>query len=274
MKKTRIFPVLLLVAVFLTSCEWMWWINPGPPEPDNLFLTGECLGSTELIYIPYYASRDDDYLEEWKCFPFVFHLDTANVQRYKERPLFKSDPAFHIPSDELFKSFGKKSFVKSDFFDSFDKIREGRSYFEITTLLYNGGLSLTADVDFAGHPAGEELAPFIVSHPSVNHPSSWTGVCSTIEPLLSAPGNTKEKLSPILDIPLDYECLLESGIEIGLPVGDYTRVVERVTFTLKIPVRVVYYLQWLEDKHSNPNAPVPYKDEVLTCKFYTDIGFR
>ena len=107
-------------------------------------------------------------------------------------------------------------------YDSFASSWSG-SNFSLVTILYNGGISLKADREFAGFQPGEDLGPAL----------RCAGIWS-----------------------------------------DYAFIDEHVTFDLEIPVRVVMYLGWLNDKLSNPAAPVPYKDEVLHCRFTTPFGLR
>jgi hypothetical protein len=56
--------------------------------------------------------------------------------------------------------------------------------------------------------------------------------------------------------------------------GAMQKVSETVTFELKIPVKVVMYLNWLNDKISDPDAPVPYEERELYCKFTTDFNLK
>ena len=65
-----------------------------------------------------------------------------------------------------------------------------------------------------------------------------------------------------------------TGILFNIPLGDYEVVDEYVRFDLNIPVKVVYYLHWLNDRLTDPDAAVPYTDEVLHCSFCTEYGLR
>ena len=42
--------------------------------------------------------------------------------------------------------------------------------------------------------------------------------------------------------------------------------------SLEIPVKVVMYLNWLDDRITDPNAPIPYREDVLRCEFTVDKG--
>ena len=61
--------------------------------------------------------------------------------------------------------------------------------------------------------------------------------------------------------------MAEESISFSVPMGDFKVIAEPVTFELNIPVKIVMYLQWLNDKIADPNALVPYKEEVLYCRF-------
>lgn len=211
---------------------------------------GECLKSNKLIC----TRAADAYLKEGKLiFSFVPDLDCE---------LNRVDRKFYnkIPSDGFFGSFGEKSaIVKREYkkrLDSYNKkYRESNFNFHETdiTILYNGGFSLIANTDFAGVPAGEELAGLMeighLHNRNVNH--------------FIDPGFT-----------LDYEGMLVDGFSFEIPVGDFSLVGEHVKFLLKVPVKVVYYLHWLYDLTEDPNAPVLYKDEVLTCSFVSSQSLK
>ena len=63
-------------------------------------------------------------------------------------------------------------------------------------------------------------------------------------------------------------------ISFSIPMEQYQLTDEKVTFELNVPVKVVKYLTWLNDKITDPDAPVPYEEEVLHCRFTTDYGLR
>ena len=73
-------------------------------------------------------------------------------------------------------------------------------------------------------------------------------------------------ISPIVEALNNYDCFWDF-IQVCIPVLDSKEVVEGITFTLTIPVKVGLYLTWLNDKLSDPDAPFPYYDDTLTCTF-------
>lgn len=118
-----------------------------------------------------------------------------------------------------------------------------REEIPVVTILYNGGVSFVANKDFAGVPAGKDLSEIIVSDPYLTDFGLYPG------------------------IPLDYKSMPGESVSFSVPLDDFTVVKEPVTFELNIPVKVVMYLRWLNDRLIDPSAPVPYKEEVLHCRF-------
>ena len=74
----------------------------------------------------------------------------------------------------------------------------------------------------------------------------------------------------------DYKYYLGTTFSIMLEMEEtgLEDVYESVSFSLSMPVQVGLYLTWLNDKISDPDAPFPYRDEVLTCTFSIDRGLR
>ena len=261
----KIHHLLLTICtmLFICSCELpaISWV---PPETSTL-LTGESLAGTELSYIKpeteYIQVRNDRF-----C--FSFKVDLSNYIKEKKN----RNHNIVIPSDELFSAFGSnKKAVKNEYdrihqdvFNTFNNYigeRRGTESMNVVTILYNGGITLTCQSEFAGCPAGENIARFFSEE-------------SSEDPIIAPWFNTPSNLVGGLEIPLDYISMTGEIISFSIPVGDYELVKTGANFRLEIPVRVVYYLQGLNDKNSNPDAAVPYKDEVLTCSFRSQWTLR
>ena len=273
MKATR-YTLLICVSSLMISCT-----NPlrlgDTPIVDMHFIPGECLNSYELSY-----TKKQQYQIEQNSYIFAVQLDLTDhvVDNRPYDSSFYGEATFDMPADSLFRQFGvNRKKVKQAYRESFDTMREywitGVIHtwigFDFTTVLYTGGLSLTADKPFAGHPAGEDLAPYLECHPSRR------GVVFEVEDPIVAPKYcSKEIMGVPLDIPLDYVCLMGTKMDFCLPIGDCEVIKEYVTFHIEIPVRNVKYLTWLNDQISNPSAPVPYEDGVLTCTFTTQYGLK
>lgn len=255
----------LVMLLCLTSCGWFW--RGSEPTVYQYFLPGECLSSTELTFESSLNRVEKDRL----IFVFRPAISDYDVEE------FKYDIHRYVPSQELLKAFGKnKDRVAEAYVNTFDKCYsfiseklDALSEFSVLTALYSGDLSLTADRDFAGIKAGANLAPMIIGTP-FNDSHLWGK-----DAVIADGSNLAENLGRVLDLPEDYECLLEADmLAFSIPIGDNELIEETVNFEMKIPVRVVNYLQWLNDRISDPDAPVPYKEEVLHCRFSTKFHLR
>lgn len=240
------------------------------------FLPGECLADTKLQAFPAtevverFGIKTGSELGQvkyynFKYFDFYFAL---SISSYKSKSL-GGGYLRHTPSDELFDSFGKNSSaVKAKFNDVVESVESlGRPnaniQVDLITVLFNHGeISLIADKDFAGHPAGENLGPYLVSR----YPGA--------PPIFVPEENSKDCMGTALGLPLDYEYCMATEFGFAIPADNLELVEEIVHFKLEIPVKVVIYLQWMNDLLSNPDAPVPYKDEVLYSSFATKYNLK
>ena len=247
----------IVAACFAASGRW----------PDNIeFLTGECLQNTEMTYV----HRDwGVWKDDLSKGVFYFFFDINDIMTYK---LDQVTPfTYHVsPPNDVFKSFGKnKKIVKEEYqavFHTLEELYEEGSLVDISvsTILYKEGLSLVANKKFAQYPAGENLAKYLIVPDSLGS-----------DFYMRSKYNSPEKYGKVLDIPLDYSYLLPcSTLALALPVTGTKVDWGNVTFELTIPVKVVNYLQWINDKISNSDAPVPYTEEVLYCTFTTKLNFK
>lgn len=246
--------MVLAMMVCLVSCNKFY---PGSRAAiGKKLLTGECLASAEMSYNEVYRST----MVNENRFIFGFSLDLSDY----EHETIRFMEYRYIPSDDIFKSFGKnRKAVKNAFETIFDRCDNDLSRkhrdFSVVTILYDGGISLTANKEFAGYPAGEDLAPAIEDVEAGHFHPEWY---------------LAENVGTIFEIPLDYLKLLDMVISFSIPMEQYQLTDEKVTFELNVPVKVVKYLTWLNDKITDPDAPVPYEEEVLHCRFTTDYGLR
>lgn len=263
--------LLLVMLPLVVSC---WFVGAGFPGIRYIrLLTGECLNSTELSY---YLPDGEDQQVYGNSFSFGFTFDLSSKTEKTDMMgwIYRV-----IPSDEIFETFGDgRKKVRKEyeaFYDLYPVYQP--EYFDnddgIITILYNGGISLIADKEFAGYAAGEELGHLITY---VYNPGDEDVILKYgNDPVIACPTNLRDNINPFLNIPLDYISVAEgSGIAFNIPMKNFKLTDEKVTFELKIPVKVVMYLNWLNDKISDPDAPVPYKDEVLHCRFTTRYGLR
>ena len=267
--------LLLTICLMLSicSCE-LPAIDKATDDPaTSLLLTGESLSSTKLSYI---EPTDDDQVL-FDRFTFSFTLTFSNDVKVKK----DNGAQFNVvPSGELFSSFGSN---KKAIMDEFDRIHQevcdnylsvyrgaGRYSFDVMTILYNGGISLTCESEFAGHAAGENLASVITCFPRYDYLVKQSGE----NPIIAGGFNTPSNVGKNIEMPMEYISMLGSAVKFSIPKGNYELVHTGANFRLEIPVRVVNYLTWLNDKISNPDAEIPYRDEVLTCSFRTNWTLR
>ncbi|MCF0174460.1 MAG: hypothetical protein HUJ95_03875 [Bacteroidales bacterium] len=187
----------------------------------------------------------------WGKYRFIFPLDLDYSNERTDDTVLQLNWR-HVPTQEMYDAFGENAVsVKKAYeyvFESFSKLYKEKypdysDRYSVVTVLYNGGISLVANKEFAGVPAGKDLSGIIVPDPYTRNFDLYP------------------------DIPLEYITMAEESISFSVPMGDFKVIAEPVTFELNIPVKIVMYLQWLNDKIADPNALVPYKEEVLYCRF-------
>lgn len=215
-----------------------------------------------------YAS-ENERINSYDRAKFCFFLD---VSGYKHETVDQSicpylSGYWDIPSEDLFAAFGNnKEQVKKEYYNLFNACAQSKTanYFSISTILYNGGITLTANKEYAGVPAGENLASFITASLS-GFPSGT----QMPDPVISSYFNTPASVAASLGLPLDYISMTGAeDICFTIPKPQDCQIVqESVTFELKIPVKVVLLLSWLNDRLDDENAPVPCREEELHCTF-------
>lgn len=263
---------LVILSVLTTLCSCGEFGASTPCSTTSIFLPGECLASNELEYnIP--ASDGQQVISNRFLFSFSLDLSGHKVERTDDYQL-----ALHwrdVPSDELFSKFGdNQNAVREEFERLYENFyhsflsRFHKSDFSLVTILYNGGLTLRANKDFAGYPAGDNLEPLVTCWPS------WDSFVedSREDPVIGPGCNTPGNAAGFLGIPLEYKCMIDDGISFSIPMGEYELVKEPISFELVVPVKVVYYLQWINDRITNPAAPVPYLETEFHCNFTSEYG--
>ena len=221
------------------------------PQP-FVFLPGECLTTTEL-HCSYAGPRGEHY-DTGQSYIFYFYSDMGTEGDKLEK--FSRGATWRIvPSDSVFQQFGSNaSAVKEEY----DRIWYSIPYPE-TTIYLNGEPTLIADRDFGGLPAGSNL---VVLLDRVSFGDSCVPMPDGVLP---------EPKGRCAFHPSSY------GFTYRIDNTDYRyeRVDgEPVNFVLTVPVRVVYYLTWLNDKLTDENAPMTWKDVVLSHSFTSKTGWR
>lgn len=242
--KTSVFFLLLSL---IGGCTWL---GHNYQVREHLFITGECLTNSNLSFLRASPNGENVVLHN---FNGKYHFEFA-PQFDTERQTFRNEASYQywlIPSEKVFDKYGSnKNTIKEDY----HKIRKSFKNQEkpyVSTILYNGGLSLVANRDFAGHAAGENLSPYLE------------------EELF---GLTKEQADVCLPLPLDYVCMVSDCFSLDLLVPGYELTEAResvpsVSFTLDIPVKTVMYLTWLNDRLVDKDATLTYREDTLRCTF-------
>ena len=244
--------VMSLLGVLLsTSCLMIG--ASATPSLDVWFLPGECFGN------PVLKSHSVRVVSSRTQFSFGLRIKDFTSERYGKN--IRPGTIRYVPSEELYASFGENAqIVKSEYDQGFYDFMGSSGIdprAELITVVSDGEITLTADKDIAGYKSGENLPVSLKIVKGYGpHPYDF--------------------VNQLFEIPLDYEYMLSCSFNVILPVGsDYwQQVAETITFELKMPVKVVMYLNWLNDKISDSDAPVPYEDKVLYCKFTTDFTLK
>lgn len=255
----RLFARLIMAICLVSACNDLPWLTQhNPPPPEDTFLTGECFHSSDLTYIQIPSDGEQRQLYG-NFFLFSFRVDFTDFTRKQ----FRSEgmqPYWTIPSSNIFSSFGdNSSLIENTFHNQRKQLKSGpfqkSSSVDVATILYNGGISLVGNKDFAGYSAGEDLSEHIVF-------------------LEAQRKYLTSSEADFFDIPYEFEFMLGKYISFLIPTNGYELSKQGVSFKLEIPVKVVHYLTWLNDKITNDEALPPYSDEVLHCEFTTTFGLK
>ena len=267
--KLTFYSIILLAS--LVSCTKQKSEYLPALESNWVFITGECLASNQLNF---YKGVANDYTTRVKSYKFVFRYDLAgDVVFVNTHNSEVKDPVWtfpymkFVPADAVFSSFGENAPIVSKLYE--ETWRAGIDEDAKSSIFLDSGVSFIADKDFAGYDAGTNIAEEIISY------NKWAqaGMKATYKPIIELTSSFQSRfndkiinISPIVDALNNYDCFGDF-ICITIPIRDHKEIVEDITFTLTIPVKVGLYLTWLNDKLSDPDAPFPYYDDTLTCTF-------
>ena len=259
---------IIIDLLFIHSCIELPSAADDPYCPEVSLIPGECLINDELDCV--YCNRGQKGL--WYIFGFTINVDIVYDVVKASYPMIHR----HMPTDNVFKRFeANAKIVKKQYEEVWSSIDSTES-----TFFYAGDIILTADVEFAGIPAGENLSGLLKKPRNV---SSYVEPFSIEkeEMLNLATATFRSVYGPNNDmdsyfaedyraIPLDKQ----ATITYGIPSDDYSFTIETVNFTLQIPIKSAQYLTWLNDKLTDENAQMTWKEEVLTCSFSSNTGLR
>ena len=236
-----IYIFIAFVITFICSCDNYQSGVPDndkegkPAELELTVLPGECLISPELSLSQIRTNVGQTGIQLVFKLDMDCDLEKLNSLEYR-----------YIPSNSIFDSFGENSSaVKKAYQEFWQDVSYGHQLFYISTVFYSSGLTLTADKEFAGMPAGENVSSAALA-------DLWP-----VEFFQAFANNGFAN---------DY-CLPSSWVAVNIPKGELQIVDDSVSLTLSIPVKKALYLTWFNNRLTDENAPLPYSDETLSCSF-------
>lgn len=252
-----------LAVLVLAGCQKT--AVPDAPTPKSL-IPGECLKSTELSFVFNEDwGRDDDIVLAVNShygeitsgyYRFCFSMDMDLAHEVERGCIGKVTRQRYLPSEAVFNRFGGNAQKVKDAYEARWAVMNEPSI----TVFLREGLSLTANKDFAGFRAGENMAGALLADPK--------------EPFIGAYASVShDDIFPVSSIPDDCLNMLHTygqaffGFEMDIKGYRYTK--EPITFTLSMPVKCAQYLTWLEQSITDENASMVWEDKTLTCTFTT-----
>lgn len=248
----RILPAILLLGL-LMACNKSGFSAATTAVREHTFLTGECLKDNTLkphVYedtgLPYRVETRLNYKTN-KAEPVGVTISLQlNLEKEYVPISGKTNTYGWLPTEAVFNTFGSSAqTVKNDFNTVYGSLNKPDPYSKTVTIYY-GDVEITSNAEVCGVAPGENLYPSVFNFRSIDSASA----CSYQLP---------EDTIPEGYFPLNpyaaFTILAKDGHEVvdGNP-----------TFNFKIPVKVGMYLTYLNDKRTNPEAKMQYRDEVLT----------
>jgi hypothetical protein len=262
--KTTFFSVACIIAIplMLSSCaknlpaQW-----PGP-YPVISLVPGECIQGTELVLTNHIIESIEGRQER------VFGFKLVDVVSKYEAPseYFKR----FVPTDELFAQYGERAKAVKEKYEDIYRKNIAHNFNIYTVSVDTLNIVLTADKDYAGIPAGDNLAKIMKLKLYSN---------DRLASYIPFPADVLFTNMP--DFQGEAPVTLKNGEKIEgwhgacafrLITDGYSVTKETVHFNLQIPVRIYNYLQWLNDSLSDENAPITWRDEVFISSFTVERG--
>ena len=277
MSKVKIANLLLAAfpIVLLSSCDKLPAAHYEPRVDSISLLPGECLLDNELTCV--YCNQSG-YGKSY-LFRFAMDLDIEKEEMGNcGRPYLVER---YRPTDDVFKQYGINSESLKDAYNSVWSTIDNTQ----TTFFYDD-IVLTADTDFAGISKGENLAPLFMNPNSID----YADIDSYVAPFSIQEDNMLRMETCNLwatygpennmddywnDDAVYHQVEKQAFLCFRIDVSNkYKFVKQSVNFTLTLPVRSAQYLTWLNDKISDENAQMTWKNEVLTCTFHSNTGLQ
>lgn len=179
------------------------------------------------------------------------------------------------PTDDVFQQFGVNSEALKDAYNSV-----WNTVYDTQSTFFYDDIVLTADRDFAGISKGDNIAPLFIPNSTIEYVAPFGiqdgNMLSIWTMIIWATYGPENNMDDYMNDDVVYHQLEKQAVlGFGIDVTDkYKFVKQSVNFTLTIPVRSAQYLTWLNDKLSDENAQMTWKDEVLTCTFHSNTGLQ
>lgn len=265
LKNSKMVSLTVVLLITIAGCQKSGTI----PAEEKYFITGECLKSELLQYdvynqIPSYGVDSCMINSDRIVLPLSFDMEYSKevVSQWNGR----TTEYRYVPSEAAFHRFvgANPEKVRSAFEEIYNRAnQESRPIIYLSTVFYDGGLELVADRDFAGIPAGDNLAPILRQQGSTSSPSNYT---EDLFPKYSDLPVSRQ--FPVTGQFVDM-AMVPPVFSLLIPVNGHKVVHKTIHFQLTIPVKSVNYLQWLNATMDDPAAPMPYEERVLHCSFST-----
>lgn len=256
--RTVVIRLMLCMCIIACSCN----IEPNEKTPDSVEMTllpGECLKSTQIVLDRCEFDQNPGGLE------MVFAIDEEcefeTVKSYRNYCCYR-----YAPTDNIFKEFYNNASYVRESYDSFWRRFVGRKWL-FSTIFYDSGISLVADKDFAGVKAGNNIALNNIDFGEWHRGQENPTVVLKLAPTTS------------LNFPADEGfqhnyCLYRRYLDMMFPADISELMDEDVSLTLSVPVKTVLLLTWFNDQLANPDAPLPVREDTLTCSFTIHKGLH
>lgn len=235
MKRYIFFTILLFSVFIITGCnEYTKHI-----AHYREFIPGECLLSDELT-----AKWNLSNNRKGMNLIFIPSFDISE-------PYYSKQHWIRYPNDNCFSPFSKNIKKAYDEYSSYCGLDFA------TTIFYEEGMVLTADKEFYGCPAGENIIPYAevkMFYSSDDEPRR----CGYFQ---AVPG-------------VSYNYILKSqGIVLFFPMEGHELVNDSIVLELTLPVKVGMYLSWLDSQQPEASS-MECRDVVLHARLVLDKDLR
>ena len=235
MRRTVFFAIILLSLFIITGCSNKYQKMMAHYRE---FIPGECLLSDEL-------SATWNLSNGRKGMRLIFK-PSFDISE----PYYSKHHWIRYPNDNCFAPFSKN--IKK----AYDEYRSYSGLDFATTIFYKEGMVLTADKEFYGCPAGDNIIP----HAEVE---------------MFYPEDDARRLGFFKAVPgISYSYILKSySPSLLFPMEGYELVNDSIVLELTLPVKVGMYLSWLDSEQPDASS-MECRDVVLHTRLVLDKNLR